>query len=91
MIGPAEPRALGVNRLMLVAVPATASLIVKLSGLSLLLFSALAMADFKVFETTRAPLQRHHCEHRLRLQRGEPLDLPHHLAHFLRGHRTTFW
>src|SRR5580658_5664418 len=57
MIGPAEPRALGVNRLMLVAVPATASLMRKLSGLSLLLFSALAMADFKVLETTRAPLR----------------------------------
>src|SRR5271154_1222112 len=41
MIGPAEPRAFGVKRFKLVAVPATASLIRKVSGRILLLFSAL--------------------------------------------------
>ena len=58
MIGPAEPRAFGVNRLMVVAVRATASLPRSVSALdALLLFSALAMADFSVLATTRADLR----------------------------------
>src|SRR5476651_236281 len=60
-IGPAEPRAFGVKRLSVVAVPATASFTRNDSGLSLLLFSALAMADFKVFATSRAPLRGTNC------------------------------
>ena len=54
MIGPAEPRALGVNRLKLVAVPATASRTQRFSGLAPLLFSALAIADLSVLATSRA-------------------------------------
>src|SRR6185437_1357839 len=47
-IGPAEPRAFGVNRFSVVAVCATASLMRNDSILALLLFSAFAMADFNV-------------------------------------------
>jgi hypothetical protein len=56
-IGPAEPRALGVNRLIVVAAPATASFTRSLSAFTLLLFSALAMAESKVFATSRADLR----------------------------------
>ena len=52
-IGPAEPRALGLIRFMVVAVPATASLIHNVSGFKPLLFSALARADFRVLATSR--------------------------------------
>ena len=86
-IGPAEPRALGVKRLRVVAVPATASLMRKDSGRSLLLFSALAMAECSVLATKRAPLRGHDGQHRLRLQGGQALDLTHDFAHLLRGHR----
>src|SRR4051794_39522379 len=57
MIGPIEPRALGVTRLKLVAVPATASFTINASGLSELLFSALAIALLSVFCTKRADLR----------------------------------
>jgi hypothetical protein len=50
-IGPADPRALGVKRFMVGAVSATASLTRSFAGFKLLLFSALAIADFKVFDT----------------------------------------
>src|SRR6266542_2080475 len=56
-IGPAEPRALGVTRLIVVAVCARASLMRSTSGFSPLLFSALAMADFNVLATNRADLR----------------------------------
>lgn len=56
-IGPAEPRALGVNRFMVAAVPATASLTISLSGFNPLLFSALAIADLSVLATSRADLR----------------------------------
>src|SRR5438477_9758530 len=56
-IGPAEPRALGVIRRRVVAVCATASLTRNTSGFRPLLFSALAMADFKVLATNRADLR----------------------------------
>src|SRR5215216_1276114 len=56
-IGPAEPRAFGIIRLKLVAVPATASFTRNVAGSALLLFSALAMADFNVLATKRAPLR----------------------------------
>ena len=56
-IGPAEPRALGMNRLMIIAEPVTASFTRNVSGLRLLLFSALAMADLSVLATNRAPLR----------------------------------
>ena len=57
IIGPAEPRALGVNRFRLVAVPATASLMRKFSPFAPLLFSAFAMADLKVLATQYADLR----------------------------------
>src|SRR6266478_751432 len=63
-IGPAEPRALGVNRLRVEAVWATASLIMRRSVLIaaysflwVLRSSALAMADLRVLATKRAPLR----------------------------------
>src|SRR5438105_3221061 len=64
IIGPAEPRALGVKRRMLDAVWATASLIRRRSvAISLYSFlcvlrsSALAIADLRVLATNRAPLR----------------------------------
>src|SRR6266849_4868653 len=48
-IGPAEPRAFGVNRLRIEAFWATASLMMS--------SSALAMADLRVLATRRAPLR----------------------------------
>jgi len=74
MIGPAEPRALGVNRLMLVAVPATASLIRKLSGFILLLFSALADGRMERLGDKSSRLARHDRQNRFRLQRGQALE-----------------
>src|SRR6185436_14963024 len=56
-IGPAEPRAFGVKRRNVVAVPATASRTRRFSGFAPLLFSALAMADIKVFATSLADLR----------------------------------
>lgn len=56
-IGPAEPRAFGVNLFMIEARPATASLTLSVSGFACRLFSALAMADFNVFATTLADLR----------------------------------
>src|SRR5438094_890737 len=63
-IGPAEPRALGVNRRKIDAVCATASLTnnalvfkSRYSGRFDFKSSALATADFKVFATMRAPLR----------------------------------
>src|SRR5208283_1942097 len=56
-IGPAEPRAFGVKRLSVVAVPATASFTRRDSGFKFLLFSALAIAERSTFETSRAPLR----------------------------------
>ena len=57
MIGPADPRAFGTHRFMLVAAPTTASFTRKLVGARLLLFSALAMADLRVLDTKRADLR----------------------------------
>src|SRR6266446_6770093 len=63
-MGPAAPRALGVNRRMVVAVWATASLMNRrsvcnplYSFLWVLRSSALAMADLSVLATNRAPLR----------------------------------
>jgi len=56
-IGPADPRAFGIIRFMLVAVPATASFTRNVAGSKLLLFSALAIALRSVFATKRAPLR----------------------------------
>ena len=63
-IGPADPRALGVNRRNVDAVWASASLITSrsvfmplYSFLCSLRSSALAMADFSVLATNRAPLR----------------------------------
>src|SRR5262245_45434496 len=63
-IGPAEPRALGVNRRIMEAVWATASLITRRSVFMLrysclcdLRSSALAIADLSVLATIRAPLR----------------------------------
>ena len=89
-IGPAEPRAFGVKRLRVVAVPATASLTRNVSGFSLLLFSALAMADCSSLGNEPRAFARDNLQHRLRLERGQALDLTHDLAHFLRGHRHVF-
>src|SRR5688572_6522925 len=54
MIGPAEPRALGVKRLYRSPVCAAASLMTRSSGFALLLFSAFAIADLSVFAIIRA-------------------------------------
>src|SRR5437867_4537890 len=56
-MGPAEPRAFGVNRFIVVAAPATASLMRNVSGFKWLLFSALARADLKVLATQKADLR----------------------------------
>src|SRR6185369_10122095 len=63
-MGPADPRALGVKRRIVVAVPATASLTHNFSvcsslysGLCSLRSSALAMAEFRVLATNRADLR----------------------------------
>ena len=57
MIGPAEPRALGVDRFRLVAAPATASFTRKFSVLAPLLFSAFAIAERRVLFTHQADLR----------------------------------
>jgi hypothetical protein len=57
MIGPADPRAFGVNRRSPPAVSAAAREITKLDARSPWLFSALAMADRRVLATTRADLR----------------------------------
>ena len=48
------------------------------------------MADLQRLGDEPRAFARHHRQHRLRLQRRQPLDLPHHLAHLLRGHRDVF-
>ena len=49
------------------------------------------MADFRVLATKRADLRGTTARTACGLQRGQALDLPHHLAHFLRGHPDVSW
>ena len=62
----------------------------KVSGLSLLLFSALAMAECSVLATKRAPLRGTTASTASACKRRQALDLPHDFAHLLRGHRDIF-
>ena len=62
-----------------------------LSGRSLLLFSALAMAECSVLATKRAPLRGTMASTACACKRGQALDLAHDFAHLLRGHRDISW
>ena len=90
MIGPAEPRAFGVKRFMLVAVPATASLMRKVSGLKLVVVLRIGDGRLQRLGHETRALARDDGQHRLRLQGGQALDLAHDFAHLLRGHRDIF-
>ena len=77
-IGPAEPRALGVNRLMVVAVPATAECTRRFSVLNCATLPCaglvLGVGDggLQGLGHEAGGLARHHRQHRLRLHAGSP-------------------
>ena len=89
-IGPAEPRALGVKRFR--RRRRSRHRFLDAQRLRLELVVVLRVGDGRLERLGHKPrrLARHDRQHRLRLQRGQALNLPHHLAHLLRGHRHVF-